>query len=109
MCVFVTLCLGACGWELAKSDVTTAFLQAPMHQKKLPQLLPKKVPKDWKPCMTARAIKAVYGLVDARIYTSFLKNKIEKFDWVQVAESILIKHDKTGQVTALMIMHCCCR
>eukprot|EP00919_Chromeraceae_sp_WS-2016_P066438 GHVR01157148.1.p1 GENE.GHVR01157148.1~~GHVR01157148.1.p1 ORF type:complete len:362 (+),score=45.57 GHVR01157148.1:1240-2325(+) len=96
-------------WDLAKTDVKTAFLQAPMEHKvwiKMPQLLPKDVPKGWKPDMAARACRAVYGLVDSpRIYTSFFKKKAQLLGWQPVAESILVKQDKTGKVSAILIMH----
>eukprot|EP00919_Chromeraceae_sp_WS-2016_P004935 GHVR01011669.1.p1 GENE.GHVR01011669.1~~GHVR01011669.1.p1 ORF type:complete len:427 (+),score=81.19 GHVR01011669.1:405-1685(+) len=108
--VYVCLCyIVSRGWDLAKTDVTTAFLQAPMDQKvwvTLPKLLPNTVPKDWKPGLSARAVKAVYGLVDSpKLYTSYFKEKAATLGWIQVAESILLKKDKTGTVTALMIMH----
>eukprot|EP00919_Chromeraceae_sp_WS-2016_P019048 GHVR01045375.1.p1 GENE.GHVR01045375.1~~GHVR01045375.1.p1 ORF type:complete len:229 (+),score=27.51 GHVR01045375.1:335-1021(+) len=73
---------------------------------RLPKILPKNVPRGWKPGIPARAIKAVYGLADApRLYTNFFKAKAETLGWIQVAESILIKQDKLGNVTAVMIMH----
>eukprot|EP00919_Chromeraceae_sp_WS-2016_P068165 GHVR01161460.1.p1 GENE.GHVR01161460.1~~GHVR01161460.1.p1 ORF type:complete len:100 (-),score=4.78 GHVR01161460.1:160-459(-) len=54
----------------------------------------------------------VYGLVDApRMYTQFFKSKVERLDWVDLAESILIRRDNKGKINTLMIMHvddiCC--
>eukprot|EP00919_Chromeraceae_sp_WS-2016_P019037 GHVR01045362.1.p1 GENE.GHVR01045362.1~~GHVR01045362.1.p1 ORF type:complete len:216 (+),score=18.08 GHVR01045362.1:319-966(+) len=96
------------GWKLVKTDVTTAFLQAPMNEEvwvSLPKL-PENVPIPWKPGIPAKVIKAVYGLADApRLYTNFFKAKAETLGWIQVAESILIKQDEVGNVTAVMIMH----
>eukprot|EP00919_Chromeraceae_sp_WS-2016_P032637 GHVR01077031.1.p1 GENE.GHVR01077031.1~~GHVR01077031.1.p1 ORF type:complete len:741 (+),score=128.02 GHVR01077031.1:275-2497(+) len=87
-------------WEIAKSDVTTAFLQAPIQQNvwiKLPTRMPKLIPGEWKPGMEARVCRAVYGLVDApRIYTSFFKQKAESIGWIEIEESILIKNNKSG-------------
>eukprot|EP00919_Chromeraceae_sp_WS-2016_P032639 GHVR01077033.1.p1 GENE.GHVR01077033.1~~GHVR01077033.1.p1 ORF type:complete len:546 (+),score=103.46 GHVR01077033.1:275-1912(+) len=96
-------------WEIAKSDVTTAFLQAPIQQNvwiKLPTRMPKLIPGEWKPGMEARVCRAVYGLVDApRIYTSFFKQKAESIGWIEIEESILIKNNNSGSLCGIMIMH----
>eukprot|EP00919_Chromeraceae_sp_WS-2016_P034638 GHVR01081938.1.p1 GENE.GHVR01081938.1~~GHVR01081938.1.p1 ORF type:complete len:199 (+),score=12.79 GHVR01081938.1:546-1142(+) len=82
------------GWNIAKSDVSTAFLQAPITDEvwvKLPEMMPENSPHNYTPGATAKALKAIYGLKDApRVYTQHIKKKVKVLGWEEIHESIFI-------------------
>eukprot|EP00919_Chromeraceae_sp_WS-2016_P012381 GHVR01028892.1.p1 GENE.GHVR01028892.1~~GHVR01028892.1.p1 ORF type:complete len:258 (+),score=44.10 GHVR01028892.1:290-1063(+) len=98
------------GWNMAKSDVSTAFLQAPITEEvwvKLPNMMPKNTPPNYTPGATAKSLKAIYGLKDAsRIYTQHFKQEVQVKGWMEIHESVFIlTHPHTKQIKAIMIMH----
>uniref|UniRef100_A0A0G4F0B1 Reverse transcriptase Ty1/copia-type domain-containing protein n=1 Tax=Chromera velia CCMP2878 TaxID=1169474 RepID=A0A0G4F0B1_9ALVE len=98
------------GWQAAKVDVSTAFLQAPIGegvwQLRLPNDLPIEVYPGLRYRVYIKIVKAVYGLADApKCYTDFFKKKVRGLGWTEVCESILVKRNRKGEAIGLMVMH----
>uniref|UniRef100_A0A0G4FL00 Reverse transcriptase Ty1/copia-type domain-containing protein n=1 Tax=Chromera velia CCMP2878 TaxID=1169474 RepID=A0A0G4FL00_9ALVE len=93
----------------AKIDVLTAFLQAPMKNAVwlcLPSNLPVEVYPGLHAGVFVRIQRAVYGLKDApKVYTSYFKKKVSSLGWTEIAESILVKKNKKGEIVALLVIH----
>eukprot|EP00919_Chromeraceae_sp_WS-2016_P015975 GHVR01037970.1.p1 GENE.GHVR01037970.1~~GHVR01037970.1.p1 ORF type:complete len:423 (+),score=64.78 GHVR01037970.1:769-2037(+) len=94
------------GWEMAKSDVSTAFLQAPMTDE-VWVTLPQNTPPAYTPGATAKALKAVYGLKDApRVYTQYFKQEVKALGWIEIHESVFVLSQPHSMLLiGVMIMH----
>uniref|UniRef100_A0A0G4HNT8 Integrase catalytic domain-containing protein n=1 Tax=Chromera velia CCMP2878 TaxID=1169474 RepID=A0A0G4HNT8_9ALVE len=97
------------GWEAAKVDVLTAFLQAPIEDGvwlRLPHDLPVEVYPGLRCGVFIKIVKAVYELKDApKKYTDYFKRKVRQLGWTEVAESILVKRNRKGEPISLCVMH----
>uniref|UniRef100_A0A0G4IEA5 Reverse transcriptase Ty1/copia-type domain-containing protein n=1 Tax=Chromera velia CCMP2878 TaxID=1169474 RepID=A0A0G4IEA5_9ALVE len=97
------------GLQAAKMDVSTAFLQAPMKDAvwlRLPSNLPVEVYPSLRAGVFIHIQRAVYGLKDAlKVYTSYFKKKVSSLGWTEIAESILVRKNKNGEIVALLVMH----
>ena len=98
------------GWNLAKTDVSTAFLQA----KSVDELyirLPKDLPHEardmgYVPEGVYKQERAIYGRVDApRLFTTQFKSALQLHGWGEVAPSILVKRDVKGEIEGVMGTH----
>ena len=98
------------GWNLAKTDVSTAFLQA----KSVDELyirLPKDLPHEardmgYEPEGVYKQERALYGRVDApRLFTTQFKSALQLHGWGEVAPSILVKRDVKGEIEGVMGTH----
>ena len=84
------------GWSLAKTDVSTAFLQARSPDIlfiKLPSDLPEEaVTMGYVPGGIYKQEKAIYGRVDApRLFTTQFKAALAANGWIEIAPAILAK------------------
>uniref|UniRef100_A0A0G4G8V0 Reverse transcriptase Ty1/copia-type domain-containing protein n=1 Tax=Chromera velia CCMP2878 TaxID=1169474 RepID=A0A0G4G8V0_9ALVE len=98
----------------AKSDVSTAFLQAPIDvgkkvYVKLPTEIPAVVTEEilkYMPGAIASANNGLYGLKwSPRVYTMWFKSKVKKFGLKEASESILVRRDPSGEIDAILIMY----
>jgi transposase InsO family protein len=98
------------GWDAAKTDVQTAFLQAPYEGPEVWLKLPQELPADtlklgYKSGGVYRMKKAVYGTKDApRIYTRYFKATAAQHGWKEISESLLVKRED-GVIVGVMVMH----
>uniref|UniRef100_A0A0G4FPM0 Reverse transcriptase Ty1/copia-type domain-containing protein n=1 Tax=Chromera velia CCMP2878 TaxID=1169474 RepID=A0A0G4FPM0_9ALVE len=90
-------------------NVSTAFLQAPMKDAvwlRFPSDLPVEVYPGLRAGVFVHIQRAVYGLKDApKVYTSYFKKKVSSLGWTEIAESILVRKNKKGEIVALLVMH----
>uniref|UniRef100_A0A0G4H5N9 Reverse transcriptase Ty1/copia-type domain-containing protein n=1 Tax=Chromera velia CCMP2878 TaxID=1169474 RepID=A0A0G4H5N9_9ALVE len=97
------------GLQAAKMHVSTAFLQAPMKDAvwlRLPSDLPVEVYPGLRTGVFVCIQRAVYGRKDApKVYTSYFKKKVSSLGWTEIAESILVRKNKNGEIVALLVMH----
>ena len=98
------------GWNVAKADVSTAFLQAPAEDElylRMPNDLPAEAKKlGYEPGGLYRQLKAIYGRADApRLYTEEFKGRSSRaLKWMEVAPAILLR-EENGEKIAVMAMH----
>ncbi len=98
------------GWNVAKADVSTAFLQAPAEDElylRMPNDLPAEAKKlGYEPGGLYRQLKAIYGRADApRLYTEEFKGRSSRaLKWMEVAPAILLR-EENGEKKAVMAMH----
>uniref|UniRef100_A0A0G4HDZ3 Reverse transcriptase Ty1/copia-type domain-containing protein n=1 Tax=Chromera velia CCMP2878 TaxID=1169474 RepID=A0A0G4HDZ3_9ALVE len=70
-----------------------------------PSNLPVEVYPGLRASVFVRIQRAVYGLKDApKVYTSYFKKKVSSLGWTEIAESILVRKNKKGEIVALLVM-----
>jgi len=98
------------GFKAAVTDVSTAFLHAPMKGNKyirLPMDIPEYVQEKFPffvPGKVVRALTALYGFRESpKLYTDWFKTQTFKLGYQEVAECILVKKDEKGGILSIYV------